>query len=105
MKLKATQHILPFLFLPPLHFGGFPGGSYAKESTCNAGAQGSIHGLGKSPGEENGNALQSSCLENSMDGGVWWAAVPGVAKSRTRLSDQRCSLFLFFGPEGGGRSS
>ena len=87
MKLKATQHILPFLFLPPLHFGGFPGGSYAKESTCNAGAQGSIPGLGKSPGEENGNPLQSSCLENSMDEGAWWAAVPGVAKSWTRLSD------------------
>ena len=37
--------------------------------------------------EGNGNPLQYSCLENSMDGGAWWAAVHGVAKSRTRLSD------------------
>ena len=38
-------------------------------------------------GEGNGTALQSFCLENPMDGGAWWAAVHGVAKSRTRLSD------------------
>ena len=38
-------------------------------------------------GEGNGNPLQYSCLENPLDGGVWWAAVHGVAKSRTRLSD------------------
>ena len=37
--------------------------------------------------EGNGTPLQYSCLENPMDGGAWWAAVPGVAKSRTRLSD------------------
>ena len=38
-------------------------------------------------GEGNGNPLQDSCLENPMDGGAWWAAVHGVAKSRTRLRD------------------
>ena len=38
-------------------------------------------------GEGNGNPLQYSCLENPMDGGAWWAAVHGVAKSRTRLSN------------------
>ena len=38
-------------------------------------------------GEGNGNPLQYSCLENPMDGGAWWAAVHGVAKNRTRLSD------------------
>ena len=37
--------------------------------------------------EGNGTLLQYSCLENPMDGGAWWAAVHGVAKSRTRLSD------------------
>ena len=37
--------------------------------------------------EGNGNPLQYSCLENPMDGGAWWAAVHGVAKRRTRLSD------------------
>ena len=39
------------------------------------------------PGEGNGTPLQHSCLENPMDGGAWWAAVHGVTKSRTRLSD------------------
>ena len=39
------------------------------------------------PGEGNGNPLQYSCLENPMDGGAWWAAVHGVAKSWKRLSD------------------
>ena len=38
-------------------------------------------------GEGNGTPLQHSCLENPMDGGAWWAAVHGAAKSRTRLSD------------------
>ena len=38
-------------------------------------------------GEGNGNPLQYSCLENSMDGGAWWAAIHGVTKSQTRLSD------------------
>ena len=48
--------------------------------------QGSIPGLGKSPGEVNGNPLQYSCLENPRDGGAWYATVHGVAKNRTRLS-------------------
>ena len=43
-------------------------------------------GLSSSAGEGNGNPLQYSCLENPMDGGAWWAAVHGVAKSRTRLN-------------------
>ena len=46
---------------------------------------GSILGSGKSPGEGHGNPLQCSCLENPRDGGAWWAAVYGVAQSRTRL--------------------
>ena len=66
---------------------GFPGGSDGKASACNAGDPGSIPGSGRSPGEGNGNPLQHSCLENPMDGGAWKAAVHGVAKSRTRLSD------------------
>ena len=66
---------------------GFPGGSEIKASACNAGDLGSIPGLGRSPGEGNGNALQYSCLENPMDGGAWWATVHGIAKSQTRLSD------------------
>ena len=44
-------------------------------------------GLGAVTREGNGTPLQYSCLENPMDGGAWWAAVHGVAKSQTRLSD------------------
>ena len=66
---------------------GFPGGSDGKESACSAGDLGSTPELGRSPGEGNGNPLQYSCLENSMDWGAWWATVPGVAKSQTQLSD------------------
>ena len=46
---------------------------------------GFIPGKGRCPGEGNGNPLQYPCLENSMDGGAWWATVYGVAKSRPRL--------------------
>ena len=42
---------------------------------------GLISGLGRSPGGRNGNTLQYSCLENSMDRGAWWATVHGVTKS------------------------
>ena len=64
-----------------------PGGSDSKASAHNVGDLGSIPGLGRSPGEGNGNPLQYSCLENSIDGGAWWATVHGVAKSWTQLSD------------------
>ena len=64
-----------------------PGGSDGKASICNAGDLGLISGSGRSPGEGNGNPLQCFCLENSMDGGAWWATVHGVAKSQTRLSE------------------
>ena len=52
-------------------------------STCNVGDLGLIPGLGRSSREGNGNPLQYSCLENSMDGGAWWATVHSVAKSWT----------------------
>ena len=61
----------------------FPGGSEGKESACNAGDPGSFPGLGRSPGEGNGNQLQYSCLENSMDRGAWQAIIHGGTKSRT----------------------
>ena len=50
---------------------GFPGDSEVKVSACNAGDRGLIPGLGRSPGEGNGNPLQYSCLENPMDRGAW----------------------------------
>ena len=59
---------------------GFPGGSDGKESSCNAGDQGSIPGLGRSPGEGHSNPLQHSCLENSMDRGAWQGTVHGVTE-------------------------
>ena len=62
---------------------GFPDGSVVKNPPANAGDEGSIPGLGRSPGEGNGNPLQYSCLGNPMDRGVWWAIVHGVTKSWT----------------------
>ena len=64
---------------------GFPGGTSGKE-LADAGDAGLSPGLGRSPGEGHGNPLRYPCLENSLDRGAWWATVPGVAKSRTRLS-------------------
>ena len=50
--------------------------------------------VGRSPGEGNGNPLQYYCLENSMERGVWQAAVHGVAKGQTQLRNQQFSLFV-----------
>ena len=58
----------------------FPGGSDSKASAYNAEDPGSIPGLGRSPGEGNGNPFQDSCLENAMDGEAWWATVRGGCK-------------------------
>ena len=74
----------------------FPCGSDGKASAYNAGEPGSIPGSGSSSGEGNGNPLQYSCLENHMDGGAWEAAVHGVTRSRTQLSDFT-TLHLLFG--------
>ena len=62
---------------------GFPGGSNGKETDSNAGDPGSIPGSGRSPGEWNGNPLQYSYLENSMDRAIWQATVHEVTKSQT----------------------
>ena len=56
---------------------GFPGGSVVKNPPANAGNMGLFPALGRAPGEGNGNPLQYSCLDNSMDRGAWWAAVDG----------------------------
>ena len=58
-----------------------------EKSSCNARDLSSVLGLGRSPGEGNGNPLQYFCLGNSMDRGALWATVHGVAKSQTPLSN------------------
>ena len=58
-----------------------------KNLPANVADTGSIPGLGRSPGEGNGNPLQYPGLGNPMDRGAWWAMDHGVAKSQTRLSD------------------
>ena len=71
--------------------GDFPGGTVVKNSLAKAGIAGdagSIPGSGSSPGVGNGNPLQYSYLENSMDRGVWWATVHGLEKGWTRMSTQ-----------------
>ena len=78
--IKTEDNPLPY-------YKDFSGGSDSKVSAYSAGDPGSIPGLGRSPGEGNGNPLQYSCLENLMDGGAWQATAHGVAKSRTWLSD------------------
>ena len=67
------------------HLKTVSGDSDGKESTCHAGDPGSIPGLGRSPGEGNGNPLQYSCLGNSRERVTWWATVHGVTK--TQLSN------------------
>ena len=79
MDLSIHQSIhLRYLFLKS---------SDGKASAYNAGELGLTPGLGRSPGEGNGNPLQYSCLENPMNGGAWWAIVCRVAKNQTWLSD------------------
>ena len=73
--------------LPYIHMG-FPGRSVVKNPPANAGDVGSIPGLGRSPGEGNGNPVQYACLGNPMDRGAWQAIVHEGCKSQIRLSDQ-----------------
>ena len=73
--------------LPPKSIKIYSCSSKGRDSACKAGDQGSITGFGSSSGEENGNPLQYSCLENSMDREAWQAIVHGVAKSWTWLSN------------------
>ena len=67
------------------HVHGLPWWLSSKDSACNAGDWGLIPGSGRSSEGGHGNPLQYSCLEDPMDRGAWWATVPGVANSQTRL--------------------
>ena len=80
---------------------GIPSGSVVENLPAHVGVVGSIPGLGRSPGEGNGNPLQYSCLGNPMDRGLWWAAVHGVAKESETTEQQQmrpmCLLYSFIG--------
>ena len=66
---------------------GFPGGSIGKESACNAGHLGLIPGSGRSPGGEDGNPIQYSCMENPRGQRSLAGCSPQVPKGQTRLSN------------------
>ena len=83
MISECSNNWLLFFKLPVCCDWDFPGGSDSKESACNVEDSVSIPGLGRSPGDGNGNPLQYSGLENSMDREACWATVHGVTKSRT----------------------
>ena len=72
------------------HMYGFPDGTVVKNAPANAGDTrhaGSIPGLGRSPGEGNGDPLQYSCLEHPTDRGAWWAIVHGFTRVGHDFSD------------------
>ena len=73
--LEDRCFVLPLILSP-----GFPGGSVVKNPSANAGGAGSIPGLERSPGEENGSPLQYSCLGNTMDRGALKATMHRVTK-------------------------
>ena len=75
-------HLWPCVKQPASGPVGFPGGSDGKESACNTADLGLIPGWGRVPREGNGNPLQYSCPENSMERGAWWTTVHGVTKSQ-----------------------
>ena len=74
---------------------GFPGGLVVKNPPANAGDAGLITGLGRAPGEGNGNLLQYSWLGKPMDRGAWRAIVLGVARSQTQLSNHYHITLVF----------
>ena len=80
LKLLFKLYLLPGAWIPPCSLDG-------KESAYNAGQPGSIPGWGRSPGEENSNPLQHSCLEKYMDREAWGATVQGIKKSQTQMMD------------------
>ena len=82
--------LLPFLMYPHWYIGG----SLVKNPPANAGDVGSIPGLGRSPGEGNGNSLQYSCLGNHTDRGAWWVTIHGVTKE-SDTTDQLNNNYLF----------
>ena len=69
----------------PFNNSYFLGGSVVMNQPANAGDMSPVPESGRSPGEDDGNSLQYSCLENSVDREAWKATVHGVAKSQTKI--------------------
>ena len=101
MQIVTLEVIRIFKFL------GVPGGSVEKNLPANAGDTGNvglIPGLGRSPGGGNGNPLQYSSLNNTMNRRAWQAIVHGVTKSQTQLSNLTLALAFLPGESHGQRS-
>ena len=90
----STCHLFRLMYLATL---GFPGGSVIKNPPASAGDLSQIPGLGRFPGEENGNPFQYSCRENSMDKEAWWATVHGVTKESDMIQQLSNNIIQFFG--------
>ena len=80
IRFKVITFPEYILYTSPLAILAFPSISDSKAFACNAGDLGLIPGPGRSPEEGNGNPLQYSCLENSIDRGAWWATAHGVTE-------------------------
>ena len=84
MHVTAPRYFPAFMMAPIYLRVGFPGGAVVQNLPANAGDArnvGTIPGSGRYPGEGNGNPLQDSCLEKSMDRGAWRVTVHGVTKT------------------------
>ena len=82
MKANVIK-IFFILYWSRVDYPGFPGGGVIKNLPANAGDVGLIPRSRRSPGVGNGNTLQYSCLENSMNRAAWQATVHGTAKYQT----------------------
>ena len=91
-SLKTWERLTCFNYSFP--YFSVPSDSVDKESACNTGDLGLIHGSGRSPGKGNGNSLQYSCLGNPKERGAWRAIVHGILKSWTQLSDYTINPLL-----------
>ena len=86
LMILQQFYIPEFLLGPLAECWGFPHSSVSKESPCSVEDSGSIPGLGRSLGEENGNSLQCSYQENPMDRRAWQTTVLGVTRVRHDLA-------------------
>ena len=91
--MKQLSEVIQLLIRMKNLKSSFLGGSDGKESSCNVGDVGSIPQSGRSPGEENGNPLQHSCLGNLMDRGDGQATVHGAAETwQNRVTNTLSSI-------------